>query len=408
MAERYKVRFPDAPTLRSALAARDASRFLKVVNEKRRYVAVELSDEHARDATARRDFTDLLEAWRRRGAEVLGDPHYDLELPTTCDRQEPDDPEAPSLDQVLARIRAPAAWATSRGAGTLIAIVDTGVDVRCGEFPPPRRIGGWAPIGEDPWADRDGHGTMSATVAAGTRAAGAPFDGVAPDAAVASCRTSFTDGELGAIYDHLIALRQQGHRVIASNSFGKNQGHPPPAPDFPEFYAALEEALGAGVIVCFSAGNNHDDANGDPAACEPSTIWEPHKCRDDVLTVGVSDLDDRMWNYSSRGPGQYFGDPGSGRKPDVVAPTPRRGRIFCGATIRTWPKGWGTSGAAPQVAGLAALVWSAAPDMRPADVRAAIRSTATSLGLDANCQGAGLIDCAAAVRMASSRRPSPV
>ena len=398
MAERYKMRFPDLSSLRAALAHPGAERFVKVRNEKRLYIAVELADQYAGDAQARRDFDAFCDLWRRQGAELGDDPRYDLELPWSCADLDPDVPGAPSLPEVLTRIHAPDAWATTRGAGVVIAIVDTGVALGCDEFPREKRIAGWAPEGEDPWTDTIGHGTMVATVAAGTRAGGGRFDGVAPDAGLISCRTNRNDTELAAIYDFLTDLRGRlGLSIVTNNSFGAAGATAPPLPPPGDFPAALAEAIAAGIIVCFSAGNNHDDAPFDPAACEPTTIWERHKCRDDVLTVGASDLADVIWAYSSRGPGRFFGEPGTARKPDVVAPTPRGGRMFCGPRLMSWPKGWGTSGTSPQVAGLAALIRSAAPRLSPDAVRETIRTSAASLGAAPHCQGAGLIDCAAAV-----------
>ena len=82
--------------------------------------------------------------------------------------------------------------------------------------------------------------------------------------------------------------------------------------------------------------------------------------------------------------------------PDVVAPTPRNGRVAYGHGDRTLLRGWGTSGACPQVAGLAALILALDHTLSPANLRDRIRNTANSLGLGVTCQGKGLIDCAAA------------
>jgi subtilisin family serine protease len=62
--------------------------------------------------------------------------------------------------------------------------------------------------------------------------------------------------------------------------------------------------------------------------------------------------------------------------------------------------GWGTSGACPQVAGLAALMISAEPELSRKDVFNRIRNSTTSLGFGHECQGTGLIDCEAALAVA--------
>jgi hypothetical protein len=228
------------------------------------------------------------------------------------------------------------------------------------------------------------YGTLCAVVAAGTRAAGGWFEGVAPDAGIIACRTRSFDSELTAIYDHLIAMveRDSSLRLITTNSFGRRCGLPPP-PVEGDFPAALEEAIGGGIAVFFSAGNNHDLAGGGPADCHPTTIWH-YKGRADVFTVGTSDLEGRLWEYSSRG---------TAAKPDLVAPTPRGGLVAFGGEDRSFPEGWGTSGACPQATGLAAILWTEEPSLTAAELFGRIRAGARDLGLAWNCQGAGQLDC---------------
>ena len=288
------------------------------------------------------------------------------------------------------------AWETSRGEGVVIAVVDSGVNGRRPEFPQSKRRGQWAPAGEDPWTDYDGHGTMCACIATGTRAEGGVFDGVAPDAGLIACRTHFYDSELVTIYDFLsdYATEHAEERVVATNSFGLRTGTAPPPPPDTDLADALTDAVAAGVTICFSAGNYHELAGGAPSAY-PTSIWL-HKCRADIITVATSRPDRSMWFYSSRGPGQFAGQAGMAIKPDVTAPTPPNGRVVYGDDVRSLPDGWGTSGACPQVAGLAALVLGTR-SIPPADVMDAIRATASSLGHGVHCEGHGLIHAARAV-----------
>jgi serine protease AprX len=183
---------------------------------------------------------------------------------------------------------------------------------------------------------------------------------------------------------------------VTTNSFGITRGTPPSDPANSDFEDALDEAIAAGIHVCFSAGNYHDLAGGDPAECRPTSIWS-HKSRADLMTVASCKLDGSMWYYSSRGPGQRFGEPNTSQKPDVTAPTPENGRIVYGNEIVALANGWGTSGACPQVAGLAALLLSKEKALSRQQVIDTIRATSTSLGHGTDCQGAGLIDCRAAV-----------
>jgi subtilisin family serine protease len=86
----------------------------------------------------------------------------------------------------------------------------------------------------------------------------------------------------------------------------------------------------------------------------------------DVLTVGATDAEGRRLWYSA------CGADGRRRKPDLMAPVP-------------FPSAWrptpftGTSAAAPQVAGMAALWWSARPNWSAAKLRDSLRGAAADL-----------------------------
>jgi subtilisin family serine protease len=86
-----------------------------------------------------------------------------------------------------------------------------------------------------------------------------------------------------------------------------------------------------------------------------------------VLAVGAVDGKGQRLAYSSCGPNSRL------PKPDLVATVPFpslcRVRPFAG-----------TSAAAPQAAGLAALVWSQHPDWLPEQVAQALRGAALDLG----------------------------
>jgi serine protease AprX len=402
---RYKVRFPDPEALQASEASESQLVTVPVRNERRSFLSVTALPEvfgvtaGPEDELTHQLDDQLTTYMRDYGAEVVEDVRYDLEegedafsLPVA-----PEVPDSASLDDVLDLLHARDAWATTRGEGTVIAIVDTGVNGARPEFPQDKRRGQWGPQGIDPWADNVGHGTMCACIACGTRAAGGAFDGVAPDAGLISCRTKFFDSEVVTLYDYLtdFATEHSDVGLVASNSFGRKTGQPPAPPPDNDLADALTDAVAAGVVICFSAGNYHDLTGGALDACAPTSIWL-HKCRADLLTVATSRPDGTMWFYSSRGPGQFDGQPNMRSKPDVTAPTPPDGRVVYGDEIRSLPNGWGTSGACPQVAGLAALLLSKRR-ATPEAVCDAIRAAAVPLGHGPACEGEGLIHCEAAV-----------
>jgi serine protease AprX len=389
MPRRYKIIFANEQAMDAAMAVEADPDAIKVVNRKRHSIAVEEPAAQSPDSFLRS--VETIE--RNYDARVVEDYQYELE-PTEQQNLfiEATEAEEASLDDVVEAVGATRAWPHTRGAGVTIAVVDTGVDGTRPEFPTAKRVGSWQPDGDVPWTDWEGHGTMCACIAAGSKAEGGAFDGIAPDAKLIACKTRFFDSELAAIYDFLITRAEQGEVIVATNSFGINIGTPPPPPEDSDFIEALDEAVAAGIRVFFSAGNNHERAGGAPAACAPNSVWL-HKSRADVVAVATCDLADSMWFYSSRGPGQFHGQPNTNRKPDVTAPTPRNGRVVYGGGIRTLANGWGTSGACPQAAGLAALALTLEPTLSRHDLFSLIRESARNLGHGPTCQGNGMIDC---------------
>jgi subtilisin family serine protease len=196
---RYKVRFPNAESLHASESAESPILAVPVRNERRAFVSITAPREvvgvaEGVEADVENELDRQLTTYvQDYGAEIVEDVRYDLEefedafeLPV-----EAEVPDSPSLDDVLDLIHAREAWERTRGEGAVIAIVDTGVNGQRPEFPAAKRLGQWAPQGREPWEDSNGHGTMCACIATGTRASGGEFDGVAPDAGLIACRTSF-------------------------------------------------------------------------------------------------------------------------------------------------------------------------------------------------------------------------
>ena len=405
MTKRYKLKFKDLDALNAAIAIESEDLETQVVSTKRHFVSFApsraafakagLAAEALETPGPAQGSLDRLA--QEFGADLVEDYQYELddegmelfEAPVDID-------EEGTLDDVLDMVRARDAWDRSRGEGVTIAVVDTGIDGSNAEFPKWKRAGDWTPTGDKPWTDWQGHGTMCACISAATRAEGGRYDGIAPDAKIMACKTRFYDSELASIYDAIEERAKGGERIVATNSFGRKVGTPPPPPQESDFLPALEDAIAAGVTVVFSAGNNHERAGGVPYECTPNSVWL-HKSRADVLAVATCDLEREMWYYSSRGPGQFFGQANTNRKPDVTGPTPRNGRILYGAGDRVLPNGWGTSGACPQAAGLAALLIAVRPNLSALDVFEAVRSGAVGIGKGELCQGDGMIDCDASL-----------
>ena len=312
-----------------------------------------------------------------------------------------------TMRDVMEQIRAPAAWVNARGRGVVIAVVDTGILGDLPEIGTKRRsdFDLSTHFAGDHWADTNGHGTMCAAIAAGSTADGGRYDGVAPEATVLAARTNLHSEDLFDVFDELIRLKRQGQLagpLVVSNSYGLYTCVSPNVlPQDHPYVSAVVDLIDAGAFVSFAAGNNHFNllCNHDPADCSPNSIWGVNS-HDRVMSIGAVNRDlsnsDRRTPHanSSRGPGEW-----SDRfpKPDCVAPTYGEVRWRDTYQPMAW---WGTSGACPQVAGLAALILSVAPRLAPDEVAAIIRESCSRLPAPHNCVGHGLIDCGDAVERA--------
>lgn len=301
---------------------------------------------------------------------------------------------------VMTHIRADKAWKQATGNGVTIAIVDSGVDGTMSGFPM-RSTHSCAPTLGDPWQDPIGHGTMCASIACSNANAGGKYNGVAPDAGLLSARTNFSSSDIYLIYEHLIKQKRAGAfpgGLVVSNSYGIYTCDPPSFNPRHPYLAIVRLAVSEGIVCVFAAGNNHAFGlcNYAAQADRPNTIWAVNSI-DEVITVGTVDWANTNQSAgehsnSSRGPGQWSA---SKTKPDVVAPTYGEVAWLNGYRTMEW---WGTSGACPQVAGLAALLLEQDPNQSPAQILQRIRQGAQTLQGPQNCYGAGLIDCDAAVR----------
>lgn len=122
-------------------------------------------------------------------------------------------------------------------------------------------------------------------------------------------------------------------------------------------------------------------------------------------------------------PGNFFGTLGDGSSSNIpaVSLSQEDGQWLVGNRLGTdgtvvsvydpntpgYDSWEGTSMASPHVAGVAALVWAANPDLTNVEVRAILQGTAESLGLPWNHQGYGLVRADLAVTEAAGIEPPP-
>jgi subtilisin family serine protease len=308
-----------------------------------------------------------------------------------------------TMTDVMNHIRAREAWPITRGKGVTIAVVDTGTDPTTGEFPN-RSPFDVSPAFTTASADLVGHGSMCAAIACGSSETGGRYRGVAPEATLLTARSTLNAADLYLIYQHLLREKKKGSfpgGLVVSNSYGLYTCQPPEFPEGHPYVDLIRRCVAAGIVFVFAAGNNHAaglckyPAHDD----KPNTIWAVNSI-DEVISVGTVD-----WNESnqvsggehansSRGPGQWST---LRNKPDVVAPT--YGEVVWGGGYQNM-EWWGTSGACPQVAGLAALMLAKNPALSPAEIKQKIGDSARKLPAPAACVGRGIIDCVGALSIA--------
>jgi thermitase len=269
----------------------------------------------------------------------------------------------------LSALGAPTAWATSRGAGVKVAVIDTGVDSMHPDLDGHVIAGPDYVDGDSNPDDEQGHGTHVAGVIAAVADNGIGGAGIAPDASVVAIRA--LDAE-GAGYHSWIASgvvwsADNGVKVI-NLSLGSSE----PSIVLED---AIAYAAARGVLVTCASGNDAASVLSYPARYEGCT------------SVGAVDEIDLRADFSDYGEGLDLVAPGVG-------------------VLSTVPGGYermdGTSMASPHVAGAAALLY--AQGLRRGQVLDALKTTAVDIevtGYDVGT-GYGRISAAAAVAHGAS------
>ncbi|WP_460944095.1 S8 family peptidase [Okibacterium endophyticum] len=275
-----------------------------------------------------------------------------------------------------------AAWNTTRGEGTTIAVIDTGIAAGPAEFNG-AVVGGFdasgvgSPDGRTPVgsASENPHGSWVASLAAG-RGNGESNGviGTAPAANLLSISVGFGSSGSTVPFDEQVA---EGVRWAVDNGADViNMSLTTNTKDWPESWDdAFLYAYENNVVIVAAAGNR---GSGTDVVGAPATI-------PGVLTVAGVNKDGAASEGAST----------QGITLGVAAPSEELVGASPDGSYVQWA---GTSGASPIVAGIAALVIAAHPDLDTANVINRIVSTARPAP-DGNAllYGNGYVDAAAAV-----------
>jgi serine protease AprX len=359
------------------------------------------------------------------------------------------DPLLPSSSEPLAhpatvewgvqQVNAPAVWALgATGQGLVIGVADTGMQWDHPALLPHYR--GWTGLGVDHnynWhdavhaspgnpcgtnapqpCDDQGHGTHTTGTAVGDDGAGNQI-GVAPGARWIGCRNMDqgygTPAQYAECFQFFLAPTDlAGNNPdparrpdIINNSWGCTSGEGC-APNTLE--TIVNNTQAAGIFVVAAAGNTGPGCG---------TVDTPPALYPAAFTAGATDSGNVLAPFSSRGPAAYTTPPLL--KPNLVAPGVNVRSSWRGATYATVS---GTSMAAPHVAGVVALLWSARPALARAitATKTLLQQTANpgvgvsppqvcgnlpSSQIPNNSFGYGLIDALAAVNASAPGTPPP-
>jgi serine protease len=302
-----------------------------------------------------------------------------------------------ALDQV----NAPEAWARgARGAGAIVAVVDTGVDLQHPDLSSKLvaghdfvATGGDCPAGPQ---DENGHGTHVAGIAAAVTNNGIGVAGVAPDAQIMPVRVLDAEGS-GSNEDVAAGITwaaDNGADVI-NLSLGELPVVGQLEPLNEDIEAAVTHAWDRGSLVVAAAGNETF-----PLCSYPSFA-------DHAVCVGATD---------SRGlPSYYSNFPVNKTMLGFRAPG-GVGSVFCEDDEDIWSTMWpgsgfdcqgagsitgyetlaGTSMASPQVAGVAALL--AGQGLTNAQIVERLKQTSSNHGTYDPVMGYGIVDADAATQ----------
>lgn len=293
---------------------------------------------------------------------------------TTLNREE-------EIEANLRAIRVDKVWKDKNitGSGVTIGLIDQGVDyqhpalrshfrgydAKTGRFILQGNYVDFVGSGET-----DSHGTHVAGIMVGSETRKANNKtvevnriGVAPGAKFIAAR-AFRDGVGGSNANIIKACQwmlapggdsSKAPRIINQSwSDGSNKADP----WLEEVAKTIREA---GILNVFSAGNNG------AVKAAPGSIDNPGSMPG-VLSVGAVNNSGKLADFSRRGPSQWKN---AGIKPDLVAPGVQIRSALPGGRYASWD---GTSGAAPHVSGLAALVLESNPKLSVSELEDILKS----------------------------------
>jgi subtilisin family serine protease len=279
----------------------------------------------------------------------------------------PNDPWFVNWEKDKQQVNTPLAWDNATGGGLSIAIVDSGVNCSHEDLSS-QCVAGWNFYNNNSnTTDVSGHGTAVAGVAAALGNNGVGIAGVAIQAKIMPLRVSAIDGTAtySALASAITYAADHGVRVV-------NVSYQAGGSSTVESAANYLKSRGGLLVV--SEGNYSSDTG--------------YTNSPNIISVSGVDSNDGIYSWSSFGSDVDVSAPGC-----TGATTNLSGAYgsFCG-----------TSNAAPEVAGVLALIWSANQSLSPDQATDLLFKSSKDLGTSGwdKYYGWGRIDAAGAVSLA--------
>jgi subtilisin family serine protease len=288
---------------------------------------------------------------------------------------------------------APEAWTQSHGAGVIVAILDSGVQLNHPDlvnnlWRNPNEIAGNG-IDDDKNGyvddvnganvkelngnveDDNGHGTHVAGIVAAQAGNGVGGSGMAPDAKIMAVKVldANRSGDSSRLAKGIVYAVDRGAKILNVSINGDGTSG--------DLDAALKYAGSKGATVVASAGNNARDLDITPSY--PASSPEPS-----VLVATATEQSGTLISIANRGL----------RTVDIAAPG---GSILSTARGSGFELRQGTSMAAPFVSGSLALLAAARPDLPQSALRDALVQSAPRPSLLSGLLGGGSLNVAAAL-----------
>ncbi len=281
-----------------------------------------------------------------------------------------------------------------------IAVIDTGADLAAPDLAAKSPGSYNVRTGTAAVSDTNGHGTFVSSLAAGSTTNSEGVAGFGGNARLLVVKASRPDGTLTDLDETnaIVYAVDHGARVINLSIGGPDTSATE--------RRGIEYAAAHGVLLVAAVGNEFDQDN--PVEF-PAALLQPvgSNGRGGVgLAVAASTPAGERAFFSNTGSHVSLAAPGQGVFGAVASTAPLSAypRVALpGSTSGFYGFGSGTSFAAPQVAGAAALVIAANPLLRADEVAQILKESASGRGLWTPSLGYGILDVAAAVARAQGR-----